>query len=49
MQVKRVSEPFMRRVRSVAADRGITVRELVLSAIAEKLAREGVDVPDYEP
>jgi len=49
MQVKRVSESFMRRVRSVAADRGETVRVFVLTAVAERLSRLGHEAPDFEP
>jgi hypothetical protein len=48
MQIKRVSEPFMRRLRSVAAERGETVRHFVLDAVAEKMRRLGYDVPEAD-
>jgi hypothetical protein len=48
MQIKRVSEPFMRRLRSVAAERGETVRTFVLDAVTERLRRLGNDVPSYD-
>jgi hypothetical protein len=48
MQIKRVSEPFMRRLRSVAAERGETVRTFVLDAVTGRLRRLGNDVPPYD-
>ena len=49
LYVKNVSEKFMRRVRSTAAERGESMRQFVLEAVKEKLEREGVEAPDYEP
>ena len=48
MQVKNVSDAFMRRVRATAAERGVTLRRYVLDAVKEKLERDGVEAPDYE-
>ncbi|HEX6422778.1 MAG TPA: hypothetical protein VFZ79_04820, partial [Acidimicrobiales bacterium] len=48
LQIKNVSETFMRRVRAVAAERGETVRRFVLEAVSERLERLGFDAPDYD-
>jgi hypothetical protein len=49
LYVKNVSEQFMRRVRSTAAERGESMRKFVLEAVKERLERLGIETPSYEP